>query len=130
MGRGGAGEGHLQHALLASRHGGHAQAHRVEIVQQPLRLARQEAHAFGQPHSLGVALEEPHPEFGFERVDLLAERRLLNAQRHGGDGQLTGLRRREEVAQLSQIHPPRFRSLCSRPSICRSLGTLAGRYLT
>jgi len=53
--------------------------------------------------------EQPDAEFGLQRLDGLAERRLRHRQSLGGSTEMQLLRHGEEIAQLPQIHdlPPR-----------------------
>ncbi len=56
-----------------------------------------------------LAAEELHLQFRFQRLDLLAQRRLLDAQALGGAGDVAFLGHGNEVAQVPQIHDIQFR---------------------
>ena len=104
MGRGRAGEAHRQPALFAPRDAGHALAKRLHLGQQALGFSQQHAAAGRQAHALGVASQQLQAQLGFQRLDLLAQRRLLDAQRGGSAGHVARLGHGGEVAQVAQVH--------------------------
>jgi hypothetical protein len=64
----------------------------------------------------GGAVEEPHAQLAFEPADLLAHRRLDDADPLGGDAESALLGDGHEVLQLAQFHPaPRFISIRDDP---------------
>ena len=63
------------------------------------RLAR-----LGQLDPARLAPEQLHVELGFERADLLAERRLLDAEPLGRAGDVTLLGDGDEIAEVAQFH--------------------------
>ena len=60
----------------------------------------------GQLHAAAGALEQPHPELGLQRGDLLAERRLGDVQPGGGAPEVQLLGDGDEIAKLAQFHDP------------------------
>ena len=60
--------------------------------------------AVGQRHALRVAVEQRQAELRLERADLLAQRRLLDAQLGRGARHVARAGDGGEVAQLPQVH--------------------------
>ncbi|AMA58857.1 hypothetical protein BCCGELA001_22995 [Bradyrhizobium sp. CCGE-LA001] len=88
-----------------------ARADRPDLVFGDLDLLQDRAPA----HQHGVTglrqldlaagpVEELGPELGFERLDVLAERRLREVQPPGGEGEAALLGDRDEIPELAQIH--------------------------
>ena len=98
-----AGEAHCQPAGLAARHLAHAVHGLVHQRDDVARVRQQRAAAFGQFHAARQTVEQRHAQFLLQRADLLAERRLTDAQAFGGLGQVGFLGHRQEVAQQAQI---------------------------
>jgi hypothetical protein len=53
---------------------------------------------------LGMAAKQQHAQLALQRLDLLAQRRLLHAQPLGGAGHVAGLGDGDEVAQCTHVH--------------------------
>ena len=98
------GEGHRQRAAVARRAFAQALLQRIEVSQQALGIGVQRLAGLGQPHALGVALEQGQADFSLQAADLLRQRRLLHAQRFGGTRQVAGAGHGGEVAQLPEVH--------------------------
>src|SRR5690606_27195369 len=79
--------------------------HRTADVGQGLAgfLEKQPA-GVGQRHVPVAALEQAHPEFLFQGLDLLAQRRLGNAQHLSGAAEMQLLGDGDEIAQVAQFH--------------------------
>ena len=92
-----AGEAHCQPAGLAARHLAHAVHGLVHQRDDVARVRQQRAAAFGQFHAARQTVEQRHAQFLLQRADLLAERRLTDAQAFGGLGQVGFLGHRQEV---------------------------------
>ena len=69
-----------------------------------MRFGEQRLPRLGQLDAARLAAEQLHLQFGFECSDLLAERRLLDAQPLGGAGDVAFLGDRDEVAEMAQLH--------------------------
>ncbi len=76
----------------------------IDLLQNGLRLGKQHLAGLGQFNPARLALKQLRAKLGFERADLLTERRLLDAQalRRAGDMPLLG--NRDEVARMAQFH--------------------------
>ena len=76
----------------------------LDLPQDRLRLGKEGLARLGQLYPSRLAAEQLHLKFGFERPDLLAQRRLLDAEpsRRAGDMALLG--DRDEVAKMTQFH--------------------------
>ena len=92
---------HAFHPLSDTRH---ACSHRVHVLQHAHGFDLQLLAGVGERHATRMAPEERHPEFALEQLDLLAERRLLDAQLLRSSGDVTALRNGGEVAQASHVH--------------------------
>ena len=62
------------------------------------------AAAVGQADPFGMAMQQREPQLPFQRLDLLAQGRLLQAEQCGGARHLAGLGDGDEIAEMSQIH--------------------------
>ena len=76
----------------------------LDLLQDCLRLGKQGVPRLGQFDPARLAAEQLDLQLGFERLDLLAQRRLLNAQPLGGAGDVAFLGDRDEVAEMAQFH--------------------------
>ena len=60
----------------------------------------------GQFDAARLAAKQLHVEFLFQRADLHAQRRLLNAEPFGGPGHVLFFSDGNEIAQVAQFHVP------------------------
>jgi len=104
MGGGRTGVAQRQPALLAARQRAQPGFGGVHRLQQAVAIIAQQPAGLGQRHALGMALEQLQAQRLLQRLDLLAQRRLLQAQRRRRPGDVAALGHRHEVAQLPQIH--------------------------
>jgi len=75
--------------------------HRVENAPRQ----RQQGVAGGRAlHSTAPTGEQGHAELGFQRLDLLAQRRLRDVQALRGSGEVALFGHGDEVAQMAQVH--------------------------
>ncbi|MNV97596.1 hypothetical protein D3C71_1927380 [compost metagenome] len=87
-------------ALGYAAHPVHGLVHQRDDV---ARVVDQGAAAFRQFHAARQAVKERHAQFLLQHADLLAERRLADAEPGGGLGQVGFLGHGQEVAQKTQI---------------------------
>ena len=73
----------------------------VHLTQDLLRLADNPLSCLGQPHFTFRAFEEFDPEFLFKLPDLLAQRRLADAQPDRGAAEVQLLGNRDHVSKMS-----------------------------
>src|SRR5690606_30158769 len=100
------GEADLQLADLALFGAPH-HVHRATDLGQDLPgfLEKQPA-GVGQRHMPVAALEQAHAQLLLQRLDLLAQWRLGNAQQFGGPAEMQLLGDGDEIAQVTQLHEP------------------------
>src|SRR5580700_10678547 len=76
----------------------------LDPVEDHPRLGKERLAGLGQLHAAGLAAEQLYFELGFERPDLLAERRLLDAEPLGRARHMPLLGDRDEIAKVTQLH--------------------------
>ena len=67
-------------------------------------LVQKHAPGPGQFHRTGVAFQQTHFKFVFQRFDLPAQRRLGQVQALGGAPEIQLLGHRHKITQVSQFH--------------------------
>ena len=103
--RGRAGEAEADPARLRrARCGGSRRRACSTRAEDRPRLGEKGCARLGQLDAARLAAEQLDLELGFERPDLLAERRLLDAEPLGGAGDMAFLGDRDEVAEVAQFH--------------------------
>lgn len=101
-------EAELENARFAPRHGLRF-ADRMAKVGQDLAAMREKGPAGdGKLHPTRQPVEQGHPEFGLQQLDLPAERRLGDADTLGGAAEMLLLGHGDEISDLSQIHGDRY----------------------
>jgi len=60
-----------------------------------------------------MALQEPQTQFGLQKLDLPADRRLSEVQRRCGTAEAARLRNRNKILQARDVHPQIMRSIYS-----------------
>ncbi|MNL07148.1 hypothetical protein D3C87_1278150 [compost metagenome] len=98
------GEADGQRAFIATRHALHARAHLLDAGEQLHGVAMERGAGGGQRHAAWLAVEQGHAQLGLQRLQLLGERGLLDAQLLGGAGHGAGFGHGQEVTQVSQFH--------------------------
>ncbi len=78
----------------------------VKTLKQGARLVEKDAARFRQLDPASLAAEQLHVEVLLDRLDLLAERRLLHSEPLGGPGDVSFLGNGDEVSELPQVHSP------------------------
>jgi hypothetical protein len=68
------------------------------------RFGKESLAGRGQRHAARQAPEQLDLELGFERTDLLAKRRLLDAEAFRRTGDMTLVGDRDEVTEMAQFH--------------------------
>ena len=97
-------EPHGQAARLALRHAPHAVNGLVHQGDDVARVFQQRAPAFGELHAARQPVKERHAQLRLQHADLLAERRLADAQPGRRLGQMGFLGDGQEVPQQPQIN--------------------------
>jgi len=77
---------------------------RVQSGQQVAHVVAQGLARRGGPHRAAGAVEQAYPQFLFQRLNLLAERRLRNMHAPGGPPEVQFFGHGQKVAQLAQLH--------------------------
>src|SRR5712692_2217361 len=77
-----------------------------DLPENRLRFGKQCLARLGQLDAARLAPEQLDLELGFERPDLLTQRRLLDAEAPRSAGDMALLGDRNEVAKMAQIHMP------------------------
>ena len=91
-------------ADLAAR-GPARRLHRVlRALQDVLRAGQEGAAGIVQADPAATAVEQRRAHFLFQLADLLRQRRLRHAQLFGRAGEVLGLGRGHEIAQVAQFH--------------------------
>ena len=90
-------EGHVTRAAG----GGHRM---VDLPQDRLRLGKERLARLGQLDAPRLPSEQLDLKLGFERPDLLAQRRLLDAKALRRTGDMALLGHRDEIAEMAQFH--------------------------
>src|SRR5581483_4715729 len=101
---GGAGEADGEPPQLAARRAPRRRHRVVDARQHRTRILEQGPARFGQLDAARLAAEELHVELGLECADLLAERRLLDAQPLRRAGDVTRFGHGDEIAQMAKLH--------------------------
>ncbi len=91
-------------ALNARSIGADVVGHLRRLAQQRMRPLQQEKPRIGQFELAPRAQDQLEPDLVLELADLPAERRLGDAQLHGGFGKASRLGDIDEIAERSQIH--------------------------
>ncbi|MNT45094.1 hypothetical protein D3C72_1816550 [compost metagenome] len=97
------GEADRQPARFALRYATHPVHGLVHQRDDVARVGEQRAPAFREFHAPGQTMEQRDAQLLFQHADLLAERRLADAEPGGGLGQVGFLGHGQEVAQKTQI---------------------------
>ena len=97
----GAGDAKRNLALLASRGALHLLGGAFELREDGARIVEHCAAGIGQLDAARLAAEQLHIELALERLDLLAERRLLHAEPLGRPGDVALLGDRDEIAKMT-----------------------------
>ncbi|MNN04923.1 hypothetical protein D3C81_1176640 [compost metagenome] len=98
------GEAHLEFAQLAAL-GAAGDGHRpLQLGQHLTRLGQEQPAGLAQRHSAVGALEQAHAQLLLQRLDLLAQRRLGNAQLQGGAAEVQLFGNGDEIAQVAEFH--------------------------
>src|SRR3546814_8255858 len=100
--RGGEADGHPP--LLATRRALRLGERGLYLAEDAARVDQQALARLGQLDAARLAAEELHLQLGLQRLDLLAERRLLHAKALGGAGHVPLLGYGDAVAQMAQVH--------------------------
>ena len=99
-----AGKADCEHTAESLRHALHALVRRADRFEDAARVAQERAPGVAQRHALRVAAEQRHAELDLEGADLLAQRRLLDAEHGSGTRDVPCLGDSDEVAQVAQLH--------------------------
>src|SRR5262245_39322537 len=91
-------------ALLAPRRAPSGLTGVVELSKRCAGLVEESAAGVGELDAAWLAAEQLHIEFALQRLDLLAERRLLHAEPLGGARDVRFLGDRDEIAKVPQFH--------------------------
>ena len=92
-----------QPGLLALANAAGVVAHLVQLLQQHIGVFIEKPPGLGQPQR-AAALQQDHPQFLFQLLDLPAQRRLGDVQAFGGAGEVEGFAQHLEIAQVTQFH--------------------------
>jgi len=76
----------------------------LDLPQHRFGFGKQHLAGLRQLDAARLAAEQLHPQLGFERPDLLAQRRLLDAEPVGGARHMPLLGDGDEVAEMAQFH--------------------------
>ncbi|MCY1182798.1 hypothetical protein D9M73_233760 [compost metagenome] len=76
----------------------------VDLLADRPRLVEEQPPGRGQGDAAVGAVEQARADFLFQRLDLLAQRRLGNAQLSGGAAEMQLLGDGDEVTQVTQLH--------------------------
>ncbi|MNP16155.1 hypothetical protein D3C76_1085390 [compost metagenome] len=98
------GEADLQLAHLALVRPPRQQHRLVDLLEDLPGLVEEQPAGFGQAHAAIGAIQQARADFFLQGLDLLAQRRLGNAQLLGGAAEMQFLGDGDEVAQVSQFH--------------------------
>src|SRR5688572_18987691 len=93
-------------ALFAARGATRGGCGAVDLVENHASAIEKGGTGVGQFHAARLAAEQLHLQLLFQRADLHAERRLLDAQPLGGPGHVLFFSNGNEIAQVSQLHMP------------------------
>ncbi|MNN24198.1 hypothetical protein D3C81_1376200 [compost metagenome] len=75
-----------------------------DAAEQVFGVVAQRQSGRGQHHAARLALEQGHAQFGLERLELLRQRRLLDAKLLGRTGHRALLGHGKEIAQVPEFH--------------------------
>ena len=106
MKRGRAGEADHDASLLATRSTLRARASPLNILEQRAGPLEKCAARIGELDAARLALEQLHTELFLERADLLAQRRLLNAEACRGPRDMAFFSNGDEIPEVTQLHMP------------------------
>jgi len=76
----------------------------AELIQYCAGIFEVDATGVGQLDTARFAAEQLHVEFAFQRLDLLAERRLLHAKPFSGARDVPFLSDRNEISEVPEFH--------------------------
>jgi hypothetical protein len=76
----------------------------VHVAEYALRILPEDCPSFGQLDAPRIPHKKLGSDLSFQLHDLLAQRRLGNAQSLCGDGKVKVLRNGEKVPQLAKLH--------------------------
>ena len=103
---GGTGEADDDAPLFAARRPTRRGRGALDLVQDRAGAIQKSGACIGKFYATRLATKQLYIEFLFERADLEAQRRLLNAKPVGGAGDVFFFRDGDEVAQVTQFHLP------------------------
>src|ERR1051326_4293746 len=103
---GGAGEAEADPARLAARRAPCRRRGMLDPLEDRARFSEQRFARLGQLDTARLAAKQLYIELLLEGSDLLAERRLLDAEPLGRPGHMPGFRDRHEIAKMAQLHLP------------------------
>ncbi len=89
----------------------------IEMSENDARIVEESAARIGQLDPARLAPEQLHVELALEGANLLAERRLLDAQPRGGARDVALFRYGNEVTQVTQLHYPYLTDMDKTTSI-------------
>lgn len=78
----------------------------IDASENGARILEQRHSGIGQPHAARQAMKQPHIELALERTDLLAERRLLDAELRRRAGDMAGFGDGDEITEMAELHNP------------------------
>jgi len=104
MERGRAGEAEPDPAGLAARRPPGRADRVLDLLQDQLRLGQQGPPGLGQLDPARLAAEQLYLQFAFQRPDLLAQRRLLDAEPLGRARYVPRFGDRDKVSKMAQLH--------------------------
>ena len=85
-------------------------ANRAQLFEQHIGVLIEKSPGFGQAQR-SAPLQQQHPEFILQLLDLPAQGRLGDVQAFGGPGEIEGLAQHLEIAQVTQFHIDSFHTL-------------------
>jgi hypothetical protein len=104
MERSGWHDAHAEAALLASRGAPCRSECMVVLRKHRTRIIEKNAPGLGQLNAAGLAAKELDIEFQLDRLDPLAERRLLHAEPLGSPRDMSLFRDGDELPEMSELH--------------------------
>jgi len=99
-----------QPGLLAQADAPGVVAHLAQLFEQHVGVLIEKPPGLGQPQR-SAALEQHHPQFLLQLLDLPTQWRLGNVQALGGTGEVEGFPQHLEIAQVTQFHVGSFNTL-------------------
>src|SRR5437868_5592683 len=94
---------HADSALLAPGRSPRRFKRMVQVCKRCTGIIQESSTSIGQLNTARLTAKQLHIKFALDRLDLLAERRLLHAEPLGGSGDVPFLRNYNEITEMSQL---------------------------